>query len=100
MAKAMMKYKTVRALMEASQRHEIPVEVCTVKYACEVLGISRQSLHSLIERGSLRSWSAERLILVSKHDVHLRHKKQLGIPLLNRDLFDGTGPLSEPDDES
>lgn len=82
----MKRYRALSGLVEAMRNGEIPSEVISPGAAATALGISRQSLHSLLRHNSLRCWCAERVILVSALDVKNRQRKKQGIPEGQREL--------------
>lgn len=74
----MKKYRTVSALVEATKRGEVPNDVISPGAAAAALGVTRQTLYGLLKTGTLRSWCAERVILVSTLDVKNRQRKKQG----------------------
>lgn len=70
----MVKFDTVAEMVEAMKRDEIPVYVSSPGPCSAALGITRQSLHALLHRGTLPSWSAPGIILVDFKAVELRVK--------------------------
>lgn len=68
----MVKFDTVAKMVEAMKRDEIPVYVSSPGPCSAALGITRQSLHALLHRGTLPAWSAPGIILVDFKAVELR----------------------------
>lgn len=72
----MLKYKTVADMVEAMKRDEIPSYVSSPGPCSAALGITRQSLYGLLNRGTLPGWSAPGILLVDLKAVELRVEAQ------------------------
>lgn len=75
----MHKFKRVSDMVEAMKRDEIPSNVVSPGAAAAALGITRQSLHALLKRGSLPAWWAEGMILVDADAVQARCRDKAGV---------------------
>ncbi len=84
----MKRYKTIEQLVDAIRRGDIPRRVISPGAAAAALGITRQSTHELCHRGVLRSWYAERIILIDEKAVQDRCKMKQGIPEEQGELYD------------
>ena len=80
-------FKTLDELVEAIKLDEIPSNVVSPGHACAVLGITRQTLHDLLKRDKLPSWSSERVILVDADAVQARALRMRGVPESQGDLY-------------
>jgi hypothetical protein len=76
----MEKFGTLKELVEAMKREEIPSDVVSPGAAADVLGITRSSVHSRLLRGSLRAWSAEGVILIDTKSLLAAVKEKRGVP--------------------
>lgn len=70
----MVKFDTVDAMVAAWKRDEFPAHVISPGDAAAALGITRPSLHGLLNRGTLPAWTAPGVILVDANAVNLRVK--------------------------
>lgn len=75
----MHRFKRVSDMVEAMKRDEIPSNVVSPGAAAAALGITRQSLHALLKRGSLPAWGAEGMILVDASAVQARCRDKAGV---------------------
>jgi len=84
----MKRFKTIKGMVEAMKRDEIPTDVVSPGAAAAALGISRQSVHELCHRGSLPSWYAERVILIDMKAVRARARNARGVPENQGELYE------------
>lgn len=83
------RFRTVRALVEAMVKGEIPADVVSAGAAAATLGVTRQAVHHRIRSGSLRAWIAEgNIVLVSTYDVRKASREKRGIPPGQGELYD------------
>lgn len=67
----MKRFKSVGELADALASGEIPREVLSPGGVASALGISRQAVHQRLQRGTLRGWTADGVILIDVRDVRL-----------------------------
>lgn len=80
-------FKTLDDMVEAIKRNELPEHIISPGAACEVLGITRQTVHDLCKRDKLPCWTAERVILIDGEAVQARALKMRGVPESQGDLY-------------
>lgn len=60
----MTRYDSVSELAQAIRAGEVPTKVVSPGLAAEILGVSRQAVWQRIQRGTLRCWGAEGVLLI------------------------------------
>lgn len=76
----MKKFRTMREMVQAMKDDEIPANVVSPGAAAAALGISRQSVHLRLLRGTLMGWSAEGVVLIDAQALKAAVKQKRGIP--------------------
>lgn len=84
----MKRFKSLNEMVEAIKRNELPKDIVSPGDASAVLGISRQAMHELCQRGTIPAWYAERVILIDAKAVKAYQKKKRGIPDTQGELLD------------
>jgi hypothetical protein len=74
------RFRTVGQLAAALASGEIPPHVVSTGSAATALDCSRQAVHDQINRGTLRAWIAEGVVLVDHHAVRAKARARRGIP--------------------
>jgi len=75
----MKKFKTLDLLVQAMKRNDFPSHVVSPRTAATALGVSRQSVHALVKRGSLLAWGSKRIIFIDADQVQARAHKKAGV---------------------
>lgn len=84
----MEKFRSVSDLVKAIAEGRVPSDVVSPGYAASLLGITRQSLHDRLNKGSLDCWKAEGVVLVSVSSLRALINKKHGIPEGQGELLD------------
>lgn len=75
----MKRFRTLAAMMRAIHDGEIPANVISPGGAANALGITRQAVHSRINNGTLRAWSAEGYVLIDARELRAAVLRKRGI---------------------
>lgn len=84
----MQKFKKIADLAKAIQEGQIPSDVVSPGAAAALLGITRQSLHDRLKKGTLEGWKAEGVVLVSVASLKALINRKKGIPETQGELLD------------
>jgi hypothetical protein len=80
-------YKRISDLAAAIACGDVPTNVVSPGDAAAALNISRQALHGMLKRGTLRAWKADYVIVVDAKDVQRVALKKRGAAPSQKDLY-------------
>lgn len=76
----MKKFKSIGQMAKALRDGEIPADVVSPGAAAATLGISRQAVRDRMVRGTLESWTADGVVLISMRSLKEASKRKQGVP--------------------